>query len=202
MFIQLIQGKVRDEAALRRSMDRWESDVMPGAVGFLGTTAGTCDDGTFVALARFESADAARRNSERPEQSAWWAETAKCFAGEVTFMDCPEVHQWLDGGSDTAGFVQVMEGQSPDVTRMRELMERAGARVHEARPEIIGGMFGETPDGHYVEAVYFTSEREAREHEAMEIPADLKAVFDEEMRLMGEVSYFDLHRPILLSASR
>ena len=35
---------------------------------------GMCDDGTFVALARFESAEAARRNSDRPEQGEWWAE--------------------------------------------------------------------------------------------------------------------------------
>ena len=79
MYIQLIQGKVADEERLRRRLDQWESELMPGAVGYLGTTAGFCDDGTFVALARFESAEAARRNSQRPEQSAWWADTATCF---------------------------------------------------------------------------------------------------------------------------
>ncbi len=69
MFIQVIQGKVSDEAGLRRCMDRWTEDVRPGATGFLGCTQGLCDDGTFIALARFESAEAARRNSERPEQA-------------------------------------------------------------------------------------------------------------------------------------
>ena len=45
------------------------------------------DDGTLVLLARFESEEAARANSERPEQGEWWAETEKIFDGEPTFKD-------------------------------------------------------------------------------------------------------------------
>ncbi|MGR6999145.1 hypothetical protein ACU686_15000 [Yinghuangia aomiensis] len=37
------------------------------------------DDGKFIALVRFESADAARRNSERPEQAAWWNDVSSLF---------------------------------------------------------------------------------------------------------------------------
>ena len=55
------------------------------------------DDGTFVALARFESEEAARRNSERSEQDQWWRETAKLYTGDVTFHDCPEVVQMGSG---------------------------------------------------------------------------------------------------------
>jgi hypothetical protein len=200
MFIQVIQGKVGDEAALNRSLDTWEQELMPGAVGYLGTTAGMADNGMFVALARFESAEAARQNSDRPEQSAWWAEMERCFDGEVTFMDCTEVRPWLSGGSDDAGFVQIMEGTSPDAKRMHDLMQQAGDRIHEARPEIIGGLMAETGDGRYVDAIYFRSEAEAREHEAIEVPDDIKGMFEEEQRLMGEVSYFDLHHPKLVSA--
>src|SRR5207302_285085 len=124
MFIQVIQGKVADEAGLQRQMDRWNEQLMPGAIerGYLGSTSGATDDGTFIALARFDSADAARANSERPEQGEWWAETAKCFDGEVMFMDCDGVQTWLAGGSDDAGFVQIMEGRSSDVAQMHELM--------------------------------------------------------------------------------
>ncbi len=200
MFMQVIQGKVGDEAGLRAGIERWERDLMPGAIGYLGTTAGFTDDGTFIALARFESEQAAMENSRRPEQGAWWAEMERCFAGPVTFTDCTDVWQWLDGGSDDAGFVQVMEGSSPDVRRMHQIMLDTGDRVHEARPEIIGGMLCNTPDGRYVEAVYFTSESEAREHESMGVPDDLREMFDEEMRLMGDVAYLDLHEPMLVSA--
>jgi len=202
MFIQVFQGKVSNEAGLQDCMDRWMRDLQPGATGYLGTTSGMCDDGTFVAMARFESEDAARRNSDRPEQGAWWAETAKCFTGEVTFMDCADVTQWLAGGSDQAGFVQIMEGHSSDRARMRDLTMQAGERIQQLRPEIIGGMFSSYDDDGYVEAVYFTSEAEAREHEKMEIPDDLRALFEEEQRLAGEIRYLDLHRPMLVSAKR
>jgi hypothetical protein len=199
MFIQVIQGKVKNEQGLRRSMDRWETELEPGAIGYLGTTAGFCDDGTFIALARFESAEAAERNSQRPEQSAWWEETARNFEGEVSFMDFPEAQSWLSGGSDDAGFVQIMEGRSTDVHRMHELMQQNGDEIHRSRPEIIGATLAEARDGRYVDAIYFTSETEAREHEKVEIPNDLKPVMDEETRLMGEVTYFDLHQPMLTS---
>jgi hypothetical protein len=200
MFIQVIQGKVSDEAGLRRCMEKWMQDLQPGAVGYLGTTAGTSDDGTYLALARFESAEAARRNSARPEQGAWWAETEKCFSGEVTFMDCDNVTQWLDGGSDDAGFVQIMEGHTKDAKRMLQLLTEAGERIHGLRPEIIGGTFATYGDDGFVEAVYFTSEAEARDHEKMTIPDDLRALFDEEQALAGDISYFDLHQPMLASA--
>jgi hypothetical protein len=202
MFIQVIHGKVKDEAGLQRCMDRWDRELAPGAIGYLGTTAGVCDDGTFIALARFESPELAMRNSDRPEQTAWWAETTACFDGDVSVMDCPDARPWLGGGSDDAGFVQIMEGHSPDVRRMHEIMERAGEQIHEMRPEIIGAMLAEATDGHYVDAIYFTSEAEAREREMMDMPAELRSVFDEEMRLMGEVVYFDLHHPMLVTPQR
>lgn len=202
MFIQVIQGKVADADRLQRCMDRWIAELQPGAVGYLGTTSGLCDDGTFIALARFESEDAARRNSARPEQGAWWAETQQCFAGPVTFMDCPEVTQWLGGGSDEAGFVQIMEGHTRDQRRMRELLGQGGDRIRELRPEILGGTLATYGNDGYVEAVYFTSEAEARAHEKLEIPDDLRSLFDEESSLMGEVEYFDLHQPMLVSPQR
>ena len=49
MFIQVIQGKVADAEGLRAAMDRWGRDLQPGATGWLGTTGGITDDGTFVA---------------------------------------------------------------------------------------------------------------------------------------------------------
>jgi len=202
MYIQLIQGKVADEERLRRRLDQWESELMPGAVGYLGTTAGFCDDGTFVALARFESAEAARRNSQRPEQSTWWADTATCFSGDVSFVDCAAVRTWLDGGSDDAGFVQIMEGHSPDAKRMHDLMSQAADGFHHTRPEIIGGLMCEADDGTYVDAIYFTSEADARDGEQRNIPDDLSSTFEEGMQLMGEISYLDLHHPMLTSAAR
>lgn len=202
MFIQVIQGKVSDPQGLQRCFDRWNEELEPGAEGYLGSTSGTCEDGTHIVLARFESEEAARRNSERPEQGEWWAETEGCYDGPVTFMDCKDVTEFWGGGSDQAGFVQIMEGHTSDATRMRDLLGRARDRIQEFRPEIIGGTFATYGDDGYVEAVYFTSESEARSHEKVEIPDDLRSLFEEERELTADVAYFDLHEPVLVSVRR
>jgi hypothetical protein len=70
VFVQVIQGQVADAAKVRAALDRWVQELAPKASGWLGSTAGVTEDGRFVALARFESEEAARRNSQRPEQRA------------------------------------------------------------------------------------------------------------------------------------
>ncbi|WP_278313429.1 hypothetical protein [Lolliginicoccus levis] len=199
MYMQVFQGHVADEQRLRDCLDQWTRDIRPGATGYLGATCGSSDDGTFVAMVRFDSEESARRNSERPEQGKWWSEAEKCFDGEVTFMDCPDVTEWLGGPSGKAGFVQVMEGHSPDIDRMRAIQAEESQRMHELRPEVIGGTLARYGDDGYIEAVYFTSEAEAREHERLQMPASWQAAMDEERRLMGDVRYLDLHRPLAMS---
>src|SRR5262245_26040664 len=103
MFVQVIRGQVSDEAEVRAALDRWLADLAPGATGWLGSTAGVTDDGELVAIARFHSEEAARRNSDRPEQDQWWTETSKLFTGEVTFADSTNVVVDLTGDPDTAG---------------------------------------------------------------------------------------------------
>src|SRR6266536_1687518 len=127
MFIQVIQGHVADRDELRAAFDRWQRELAPESTGWLGSTAGVAADDTFIALERFESAEAARRNSDRPEQHQWWMETSKLFSGEVIFHNCEEIDQIRTGGSDTAGFVQVIQGRVRDVERMRELGRRMEA---------------------------------------------------------------------------
>ena len=72
MFAQVIQGRTSDPEGVQAAMDRWLQELAPGAIGWLGSTAGVTDDGRFIAVARFESAEAADRNSRRPEQTLWW----------------------------------------------------------------------------------------------------------------------------------
>src|SRR4051812_16028382 len=117
MFAQVIQGRTSDAQGLRAAFDRWLSDVRPGSIGWLGSTAGVTDDGTFVTVARFESAEAAQRNAERPEQGRWWDETSRLLDGEAGFRDSEDVTVELPGDPDQAGFVQVMQGRVTDVDR-------------------------------------------------------------------------------------
>lgn len=200
MFIQVIKAKVRDQVGVRALMDEWQQSLRTGADGFLGTTAGFLDDGTFLALARFDSRDAAMRNSDRPEQGEWWTRLATNFDGDAEFIDADDVEVWMDGGSDDAGFVQVMIGQSPDAAALFSESNHATDRLREMRPEIIGGTFGRFGDNGYVQTAYFRSEAEARAMESSEPPDDVKAMLEERMRLLGDVSYYDLRDPILESA--
>src|SRR5713101_6644702 len=116
MFLQVITGHVNDANRLRRQLDRWMEALRPGASGWLGHTAGVIDDGTSIALVRFENEAAARANSDRPEQGEWWKATETCFDGPVTFLDSDDVELERGGGSDDAGFVQVMRGTVKDRT--------------------------------------------------------------------------------------
>lgn len=199
MFVQILQGKVADAEALRRQWDEWVADLAPGAVGWQGSTAGITADGEWVGVARFDSHEAARRNSDRPEQGEWWARTEPCFAGPVTFHDCADVDVLMTGGSDDAGFVQVMQARTRDRARIEaieEETERAFARV---RPDVIGGLRAWHPDGRLTDVGYFTSEAEARKGEQKELPEDLRAAFEEWTSLISDVSWYDLSDPWLAS---
>lgn len=200
MFVQVIQGPVAAAQQVRAAIDRWLAEAAPGAIGWLGTTAGVTDDGTFIALARFESADAARRNSERAEQDQWWQEFSKLFTGEVTFHDCTDVAEMGSGGSDDAGFVQVIQGRLKDPARMREMAEQMTATPADYRPDVIGGFIAFHGDGGYTTAVDFTSEAEAREGESKERPAEIQEQWDQQMAMHESgPTYLDLHEAWLLS---
>lgn len=199
MFIQVIRSKVNDKAAMRARLDDWQEKMRPGAIGYLGTTAGFLDDGSVVICARFESEEAAMQNSNRPEQGAWFEETSAIMGGEPDFIDVTDVDTWLDGGSDDAGFVQVMIGHSPDRDRLRSRANEDTDQLRAARPEIIGGMQGIFGDDGYVNVAYFTSEEAARASEAQGPPAEVAEMANEFQSLLGDVEFLDIHEPLLYS---
>lgn len=200
MFVQVIQGTAADPQALRQRLDEWTERLAPDAVGWLGTTAGVTGDGRFVAMARFESADAARRNSERPEQARWWGETVDVLDGEPSVHDCDDVMLMGTGGTDDAGFVQMMQGRVTDVERMRAIGEEFENAGGDFRQDVLGGLVALHGDGGYTNAIYFSSEAEARKGEQQQPPAELEALMEEERELHeGEVDFFDLTDPWLSS---
>jgi hypothetical protein len=202
MFVQIIQGRTQDGAGLRRQMERWLKDLKPGAKGWLGTTSGVAgggEAGEAIAIVRFESEEAAKANSARPEQGAWWNEMEKCFDGAVTFHDCAEVDSFRAGGSDDAGFVQVMQGKA-DRAALRELDAQFDAQLSELRPDVIGGTRAWHGDGSYTEAVYFTSQEEARKGESQQLPAGAQKVMDTLLTTVKDLHFLDLPEPWLDSA--
>jgi hypothetical protein len=193
VFIQIIQGKCTRRDELKAALDRWREECEPGALGFLGGTYGFTDDDVFCAVVRFETREAALANSVRPAQGEWWASVEPLFEGPVEFHDCDDVLLMLGGGSDDAGFVQIVRGRVRDPEKLRSTMDRVGTILHEARPEIIGATIAIEPDGSFTETVAFTDEAAAREGEAKDMPVELQELVGDVFT--GEESYLDLRQP-------
>lgn len=196
MFVQVIKGQVRDPVGVRAAMEGWMRDLKPGAIGWLGTTAGVTQEGTCIVVARFQNQDTAQRNSQRPEQHQWWTQTEQLFSGPVSFADTEDVVLFGGGGSDEAGFVQVMEGRVLDRARADALVAEWEADLARDRPDILGGLTAYLTDSAYVDVVYFSSEEEARQFEKSMPPEAI-----EQMNSVSQVSaYHDLTEPWLWSA--
>ncbi|HTE74694.1 MAG TPA: hypothetical protein VK640_16075 [Actinomycetes bacterium] len=200
MFVQVIKGKVSDRAAVQAHMDRWQNELSAGAQGWLGTTAGVAADGTMVAVVRFEDEAAARRNSDRSEQGAWWAEMAKLIEGDATFQDSDRVMVDVRGNPEDARFVQVMQGGSTDPERAWKLMEEDDTDWSAFRPDIIGSINIGHPDGRWTMVNYFTSEAEARAGEQKQPTPEMQQMMDELTSLAdGPPTFIDITEPIYSS---
>ncbi len=191
MFIQVMQGEIKDLGAVRATMDRWGEELESGADGLLGGTFGASDDGQFVAVVRFDSEEAARRNSDRPEQAAWWSVMSAHFVGDVVFHDYPQVLVIEAGGSDDAGFIQIIQGRVRHPSKAAEMAERASGMLKATRPDVIGATMGISADGHFTETVAFASEAAAREGEMKAMPREAQEFMEE----LEDLSFIDLRNP-------
>ena len=191
MFIQIIQGKCTRQDECREMGERWLRELAPGADGWLGGTYGFTDEDQFMAIVRFDSRESAQANGARPEQGAWWQEMERLFDGPVEFHDCDDVTLMLEGGSDDAGFVQVIRGKVDDATTMKKMMTDT-EMLHEMRPDIIGGTLAIEEDGTFIETIAFTDEESARRGEQVPMPDDVRQAMESAMH---DVTYADLHHP-------
>ena len=195
MFVQIIEGRTSDAKALMDHGEQWQQDVRPGAIGYLGITAGVTADGRSITIARFEDEAAARANSERPEQTAWWEGMAKLYDGEPTFSESSDVTEWMGGGSDDAGFVQVMKSTGVDRAKVEEMDKVFESYTH-LRPDLLGGLRIWTGADTCVDVAYFTSEAAARAGEKAEMPDEVQQLMGD-FEGMGETEYLDLTEPHL-----
>ena len=199
MFVQVIEAKVKDADGVIKAIESWESEVGPKAQGWLGTTAGITPDDQFVAVARFESEEIAMKNSDSPEQSRWWDKLSQNFDGEASFFNSSGVSLSGPGGSDSAGFVQVMRGKVMDIEKAKALDARMDQEMPAKRPDVIGSLTAYQDDGSFYSVIYFTNLEEARqgEKEMTENPPPEMAEWGELMA--GEMKFFDLEEPVLKS---
>jgi len=194
MFIQVIQAKSSRQDEVRTLMREWSEMTDDGTSGFLGSTAGFTDDGTFINVVRFESREKAMANSDRPETDAMAQRMGELMDGPPEFHDCDDVTEWMGGGSDDAGFVQIIQGHTDDPEAVKAMMSGDEDELRRDRPDIIGGTFAVDANGDFTNTVYFTDEASAREGESKsEPPEDLQT-------LMSDARFFDLRDPWFESA--
>lgn len=191
MFIQVIQAPCTRQDEARRLMDEWNDEAGNASSGMLGGTFGFTDDDQFIGVVRFESKEAAMANSERPETAAMAERMTSVMDGPPEFHDCDDVTEWMGGGSDDAGFVQIMRGRTDDPTALKAMLAGDSTDLREMRPDILGGTLALEPDGTYTQTIYFTDEASAREGEKQEPPAEVA----ESMDAMGDITYYDLRDP-------
>ncbi|MGH3859875.1 hypothetical protein, partial [Actinokineospora sp.] len=188
MFVQVIQGEVSDEDQAHEQFE-WVRDLAPGATGWLGSTAGVTDDGALVAMVRFDSA-------EHAEQNRWWSETSRLFPSGAAFMNSTDVTVDVQGNPDKARFVQVIEGRVTDAQLGRRLSTENSDKWAEFRPDVLGSVEADFPDGAHAMELFFTSEADAREGERKEPPAELKSQMEQMEALNAEPPrFFDLKQP-------
>jgi ribosomal protein S6E (S10) len=193
MFIQVIQAKSTRRDEVRALMDEW-SEMPSEGFGFLGGTYGFTDDDEFIGVVRFESKEKAMANSARPETDAMAKRMAELMDGQVEFQDCDDVTMWLEGGSDDAGFVQVIQGRTDEPDRIKVGMTEDPEEMRRQRPDVIGGTLAFTDDGRFTATVAFTDEASAREGEKNSEPPE------EFTTLSRDVKFYDLRDPWFASA--
>ena len=192
MFIQVIQGRCTRQDELRALLDEWVDSQSSSAEGWLGGTYGFTDDGTFIGVVRFEDRERAMANSDRPEQGEWAERMSALFDGPVEFRDSDDVTVMFDGGSDDAGFVQVIQGRVDDPARLRGVLASDQEELRAMRPEILGATLAIEDDGSFTETVAFTDEASAREGEQKELPADVR---EQLAWAMQDATFHDLRQP-------
>ena len=199
MFVQVITAQTTDPAGVRRRFDEWVTDLRPGAVGFLGSTAGVAADGRFIAVARFADEAAAQANSELPEQAAWWTGTEALLSGAATFRGTSDVEVHAKGGSDDAGFVQILEGTTTDRAEQTAIDAELQESFMAERPDFLGSLLLWWEGGQWLEVVYFSSEADARAGEAKGGSPEGEALFARWQDVAKPESFLDLTDPWLLS---
>jgi len=195
MFVQIIEGTTSNPDALYAAGDAWDAEVKPGAVGFLGVTAGVSADGKAFTLVRFQDEASAKANSERPEQGAWFEKhLASAYDAPPTFTESSDTDEFMGGGSNDAGFVQVMKSKNVDRAKIEQL-DGVFEKFAGERPDILGGFRVWTGADSCVDVMYFTSEADARKGEQADMPDEIQKA----MASLGEmdVEFLDLPDPQL-----
>jgi len=200
MFIQVIEGTSNRPDVLHRRLEVWNRELKPGAIGYLGSTGGCTAYGDCIMVVRFESRDAAYRNSDRPEQTAWWQVTSRYFVGPVRFHESEDVQVMTHGALERAHLVQAMDGYVTDLERAHATESDADAVLAPQQPDLLGSVTAYFDDGEFTELAYFATEEVARDGEQRAMSKEAADAFAEWSEVMLVERYLDLTEPWLITA--
>ncbi|MFN2556443.1 MAG: hypothetical protein ABR592_06135 [Nitriliruptorales bacterium] len=196
IFVQVIQGSVRDREEARRTWERWATEIAPEGIGWLASTAGF-SDGEFIAVVTFASGEAVRRNSQRPEQDEWWREMERHFSGDVTIQDCETVATYGAWERQDAGFVQIIQGWSRDLDGMMdEIAKTEQEFVRDHQLGLVGGIIADHGDGNFTEVIYYPTEDDARAADQEEAQKPVGAA-EKLSQTASDIRYLFLRDPML-----
>src|SRR3954453_9537405 len=159
----MVQGPCSRQDEMRRLVDNW-CGTMADRPGWLGGTYGFTDDDRFLGVVRFDSSSACLESAAAPDSATWWAGAQELFDGRCEIHESEDVSMMLQGGSDDAGFVQVMKGRVEDADKFRPFITdtEMTSMLHDAPPDIIGGILAMEIDGTFAQTIAFTDEDSAR----------------------------------------
>jgi hypothetical protein len=199
MFIQVIEGTSNRPDALHRRLEVWSRDLKAGAIGYLGSTGGCTENGDCIMVVRFENRDAACRNRDRPEQTAWWQGTDRYFVGPVRFHESEDVQVMTHGSLEHAHLVQALDGYVTDLERAHATESGADAVLAAQRPDLLGSVTAYFDDGEFTELAYFSREV-ARDGAQRAMSQEAVDAFAEWSEVMLVERYLDLTEPWLITA--
>lgn len=193
MFVTVIRARSVDNATTQSAWKQWAAALRLGCDGFLGSTAGVAPNGQLVLVARFTDEEAARRSATPGNGASEWALIERACVPPLAVFESEQVDVSMGGGSDDAGFVQVLFGHG-DRVRARDVLLRGEAVLQRERPDIIGG-FTAWRDRTFVDVAYFRSESEARAGESRELSAEGREWFEQLASVMEFDEFVDLPHP-------
>ena len=200
MFLRVIEGRVPDRTAMRAQHDAWAARIGATEPDWLGSTAGITEDDRFICLSRFRSVESFARLAARADAREWWARTERLFLGPVVTAEYFDVAVLRDGGTNDAGFVQVIGGRAADPGRLGALQKELLRTLPDGRPDIVGGLAAVDAAGRFGQAFSFSTEELARAAEHGEQLAEIEELEAELHWLAAGTTYYDLRHPWLAAA--
>ena len=140
---------------------------------------------------------AARANSDRPEQGAWWSETEKYYDGASLLRGVVGCHRAHGRRVERRRVRPGDEGGGRRPRPRSTVSTTSFEQLASVRPDLLGRPPCVDRRRSVRRAAYFTSEAEARAGEQKELPEEVQALMAEFQEIMANTEFIDLIDPEL-----